>query len=102
VTILVISPEGQVVGHTVGDHVVATTEEFEGVLRGFAEGGAPWMIGGSDDEVCWDGFEPVFPGDPRYPDALVRGLLSGGYRFREGSLEEPSPLSSPTTPQEFP
>ena len=60
------------------------------MLRGFAEGGAPWMIGGSDDEVCWDGFEPVFPGDPRWPDDprflgfVIEDLGWKGYRFREG------------------
>jgi len=29
----------------------------------------------------------AIPGDPRYPDALARGLRSAGYRFREGPLE---------------
>jgi len=87
--ILIIDPDGQLVGRVIEETEIieATTEEFEGVLRGFAEGGAPWMIGGSDDEVCWDGFIPVFPGDPRWPDALARGLRSAGYRFREGPLE---------------
>lgn len=38
-TILVISPAGQVVGRVIEgtETIVATTEEFEGVLRGFAE-----------------------------------------------------------------
>jgi len=104
VIILIIDPDGQVLGRLIEETetIEATAEPLKALLAGYEKEGTPWMIGGSDDEVCWDGFIPVFPGDPRYPDALARGLLSAGYRFKEGLLEEPSPLSSPTTPQDFP
>jgi len=70
--------------------IEATAEPLEALLAGYEKDGAPMMIGGCDEEkgVCWDGFLPVFPGDRRWPDALARGLLSAGYRFREEPLEE--------------
>jgi len=41
VIILVISPDGQVVGHVVGDSLVAITEEFEGCSGALQRGALP-------------------------------------------------------------
>jgi len=86
VTILVISPDGQVVGRI----IEATAKPLKALLVRYEKEGAPMMIGDSNEEVCWDGFEFIKPGDPRWPDALARGLRSAGYRFRE----EPWPSGS--------
>jgi len=86
VTILVISPDGQVVGRIIEETetIEATAEPLKALLAGYEKDGAPMMIGDSNEEVAWHGFEFIRPDDPRYFGTVIEALGWKGYRFREG------------------
>jgi len=82
--ILIISPEGQVVGRVIEETIEATAEPLKALLAGYEKEGAPMMIGDSNEEEAWDGFEFIGPDDPRYLGLVIEALGWEGYRFREG------------------
>ena len=92
---LIIDPDGQVVGRVIEETIEATTEPLKALLAYYAKEGAPMMIGGHDEErgISWDGFEFIAADDPRFFETVIEALSRKGYQFREGPLEEPSPLA---------
>ena len=81
--ILIISPEGQVVGRVIEETIEATAEPLKALLAGYEKEGAPMMIGGSNEEEAWDGFEFIRPDDPRFLGFVIEDLGWKGYRFKE-------------------
>jgi len=67
----------------------AIAEPLKALLAGYEKDGAPMMIGDSNEEVAWDGFEFIRPDDPRYFDTVIEDLRWKGYDFRERPPEEP-------------
>ncbi|MFQ6000379.1 MAG: hypothetical protein ACE5LG_01780 [Anaerolineae bacterium] len=82
---LVISPDGQVVGRIIEEtrQIEATSEPLKALLARYEKVGAPMMIGDSNEEVAWDGFEFISPDDPRWFDTVIKDLRWKGYEFRE-------------------
>lgn len=86
-SILIISPDGQVVGRVIEETqtIEATSEPLKALLAGYEKEGAPKMIGGhdEDEQVFWDGFEFIKPDHPRYLNTVIEDLRRKGCYFRE-------------------
>ena len=84
-SILILDRSGQVVGRVIEETetIEATAEPLKALLAGYEKEGAPRMIGGSTDEVAWDGFEFIRPDGPRFLGFVIEDLGWKGYDFRE-------------------